>query len=327
MRGRSLLHGVHVPPIAGEDCVRRYGIHVAKCRNPPQLAGEVEDMGDMDARFSPKRLRVDSDTRGNGTARKVSEKAADAAAMRALVSRNRGLGDPSVQSAQEAAASRHAASGTEDCFGASVAAKLRRQVEASRATTTTGSHPSITIGARPSVEPLHENTVWLCFPCMQKRGEKSPRVDNDVEKRRCASCSDRPQGIYKLSDTSSASSQTAGTAPGSATSMQQLKTRSYETHLRPAHINVNLARYFASRESEPVNLTALDAGAGGDCLFHCVAAIAEKIVFESPGEASRFEPHLRRDDFLRGKAYLVSKLRTIVADEIIKQQRNTNQTD
>ena len=102
--------------------------------------------------------------------------------------------------------------------------------------------------------------------------------------------------------------------------MQQLKTRSYETHLRPAHINVNLARYFASRESEPVNLTALDAGGGGDCLFHCVGAIAEKIVFELPGEASRFEPHQRRDDFLRGKAYLVSKLRTIVADELIKQQ-------
>merc|ERR1711953_1442432 len=61
-------------------------------------------------------------------------------------------------------------------------------------------------------------------------------------------------------------------------------------------------------------------GGGGDCLFHCDAAIAEKIVFESPNEASRFEPHLRREDFFRGKAYLVSKLRTIVADELIKQQ-------
>ena len=71
---------------------------------------DVEELGDMDARFSPKRSRVDSDTRGNGTAREVSEKAADAAVMRALVSRNRGLGDPSVQSAQEAAATRHAAS-------------------------------------------------------------------------------------------------------------------------------------------------------------------------------------------------------------------------
>ena len=55
----------------------------------------------------------------------------------------------------------------------------------------------------------------------------------------------------------------------------------------------------------------------GDCLLHRDAAIAKKIAFESPSEASRFVPHVRREDLLRGKAYLVSKLRTIVADEII----------
>ena len=258
-----------------------------------------------------------SSKRANGPVGDVSEKAADAAAARALVAKKRGLGDPSVQSAQEAAATRHAASGTGDCFGASAATRLRRQLEAARATTKAS--PSVTMGARASLAPLQENAVWLCFPCMQKRGEKSPRVDNDVEKRRCASCSDCPQGIYKLSNTSSAPSQPAGTASGSATSVQPFKARAYAPHLRSAHLNVNLAGYFASRANEPVNLTALDAGGGGDCLFHCVAAIAEKIVFESPSEASRFEPHLRREDFLRGKPYLVSKLRTIVADEIIKQ--------
>ena len=154
---------------------------------------------------------------------------------------------------------------------------------------------------------------------MQKHGEKSVRTDSDVEKRRCAECNTCPQGIYKLNASAPASSPPARPPPSPKTYSKVLQPRAYAPHLRRAQISVKLARYFATRESEPVTLTAVDAGAGGDCLFHSAAAIAEKIVFESPSEASPFEPHLRREDFFRGKAYLVNKLRTIVADEIIKQ--------
>ena len=101
--------------------------------------------------------------------------------------------------------------------------------------------------------------------------------------------------------------------------MSASKARAYAPHLRRAPINAGLARYFAARENEPVSLSALDAGGGGDCLFHSVAAIAEKIVFETPGETARFEPHLKREDFFRGRPHLVSKLRTIVADQLIAQ--------
>ena len=85
-------------------------------------------------------------------------------------------------------------------------------------------------------------------------------------------------------------------------------------------MSVDLARYFASRENEPVTLGALEAGGGGDCLFHCVAAIVEKIILDGESDATRFEPHLRREDFFRGKAFVVSKLRALVADQLINQQ-------
>ena len=106
----------------------------------------------------------------------------------------------------------------------------------------------------------------------------------------------------------------------SATTSATRKTRAYAPTLRQGHVNANLARYFTSQGNEPVSLTTLDAGGGGDCLFHSVAAIAEKILFETRDGANRFEPHLKLEDFLRGKSYVVSKLRTLVADELINLQ-------
>ena len=61
--------------------------------------------------------------------------------------------------------------------------------------------------------------------------------------------------------------------------MSASKARAYAPHLRRAPINAGLARYFAALENEPVSLSALDAGGGGDCLFHSVAAIAEMTGF------------------------------------------------
>ena len=98
------------------------------------------------------------------------------------------------------------------------------------------------------------------------------------------------------------------------------KSRAYAPTLSQRQVNVNLARFFTARESEPVSLSAVEAGGGGDCLFHAVAAIVEKIVFETPNGARRFEPHLRLEDFLRGKEFVVTKLRTIVADQLINLQ-------
>ena len=150
---------------------------------------------------------------------------------------------------------------------------------------------------------------------MQKRGEKSNRLDNDVDKHKCKDCNVCPYGIYELVVTPGATAPETVATSRSSTSAS--KSRAYTPHLRRVFVSANLARYFSASDNEPVSLNALDAGGGGDCLFHCVAAIAEKIVFDTPAEATRFEPHLRREDFFNGKAHVVSKLRSVVADQLI----------
>ena len=165
--------------------------------------------------------------------------------------------------------------GTGDCFGASAAASLRKQLEAARAVAKARSQPassSSSAPARPvtsasSSQPMPDGAVWLCFPCMQKRGEKSPRIDNDVEKRRCAECSECPQGIYKidaLPSCQTSASATADSATSSSPVPSMRKSRAYAPTLRQGQVNVDLARFFSTRESEPVSLSALEAGAGGD---------------------------------------------------------------
>ena len=78
--------------------------------------------------------------------------------------------------------------------------------------------------------------------------------------------------------------------------------------------------YFATRDNEPVALTALEAGGGGDCLFHSIAAIAEQILFETPNSRTYFEPHLKFEDFSKGRSHLVHKLRVLVANGLINLQ-------
>ena len=98
------------------------------------------------------------------------------------------------------------------------------------------------------------------------------------------------------------------------------KTRAYAPTLRRQRVSADLARYFDTQEGESVALSALDAGGDGDCLFHSIAAIVEKIIFETPHGATRFEPHLGPEDFSRDKAFVVTKLRGIVADQLIQLQ-------
>ena len=44
---------------------------------------------------------------------------------------------------------------------------------------------------------LPQDGVWLCFPCLLKRGKLADRVDNDVAQRKCEECEVCPQGIYR----------------------------------------------------------------------------------------------------------------------------------
>ena len=150
---------------------------------------------------------------------------------------------------------------------------------------------------------------------MQKRGEKSQRVDNDVDKRKCKDCNVCPYGIYELVAT-----------PGSeaTSSMQTLELpsgkRTYAPILSRSDVSLNLQMYFATRDNEPVALTALEAGGGGDCLFHSIAAIAEQILFERLSNRTYFEPHLKFEDFFKGRTHLVRKLRELVADGLVHLQ-------
>ena len=104
---------------------------------------------------------------------------------------------------------------------------------------------------------------------MQIRGEKSQRVDNDVDKHKCKDCNVCPYGIYELV-------ATPGSKATSSTQTFELPSgrRTYAPILRRADVSVDLQMYFATRDNEPVALTALEAGGGGDCLFHSIAAVS-----------------------------------------------------
>ena len=68
----------------------------------------------------------------------------------------------------------------------------------------------------------------------------------------------------------------AGDGPVSMAATFGVKSSEWaSSKMRSEKVSSGLARFFATRENEPVTLRALEAGAGGDCLFHSVAAIAE----------------------------------------------------
>ena len=98
------------------------------------------------------------------------------------------------------------------------------------------------------------------------------------------------------------------------------KRRAYAPTLAPQRVSANLDRYFRMQANEPVSISALEAGAGGDCLFHSIAAILEEILFEAPCRLNPFDAHLNKSDFFHGKAFVVDKLRTIVADQLVSMQ-------
>ena len=135
------------------------------------------------------------------------------------------------------------------------------------------------------------------------------------DRHKCKDCSECPVGIYELV-------ATPGSEATSSTQTFELPSgrRTYAPILRRADVSVNLQMYFATRDNEPVALTALEAGGGGDCLFHSIAAIAEQILFERPNSRTYFEPHLKVEDFFKGRTHMVRKLRQIVADGLVQLQ-------
>ena len=293
----------------------------------------VEEVGDMDKLLRSKQARTEQSTVGSHTvdllcdscgekvclpwcagptsvsgrqgAREtfpdaLRNKSASAAEERTQATRFRGVGDQPTLREQERETRKQNAAGTQEYFGASVAAKLRKQLavssnttglaaakreedseESARRTAVSSTAASSSMQAQLSgVLKEVPETVWLCFPCMQKRGEKSNRIDNDVEQRRCTDCGACPQGIYRLCEPPSPphSAHSASNPNISSWPREPMgKRRAYAPTLAPQRVSANLDKYFRMQANEPVSISALEAGAGGDCLFHSIAAILEKL--------------------------------------------------
>ena len=101
---------------------------------------DVEEMGDMDARFPPESSRNDtatpSSTRNSKDCVDAKEKQAqqaNAAEARASNTLKRGIGDLATSAELETEAAKQKAAGTREYFGASAATKLRKQLAASPA--------------------------------------------------------------------------------------------------------------------------------------------------------------------------------------------------
>ena len=75
---------------------------------------------------------------------------------------------------------------------------------------------------------------------------------------------------------------------------------------------------FSECRDEPCVLHAFDAGGGGDCLFHAVAAGLEQMLQVDPAAAQHVLQHLVFEDFLQGKSQIVRLLRNRVADGITR---------
>ena len=101
-------------------------------------------------------------------------------------------------------------------------------------------------------------------------------------------------------------------------SPQVLASLPYTMTLRaaslPSALNVFLRRIF---EPEYVTLRVLEAGGGGDCLFHAIGAGLEKMLRDDGPAAHHVLAHLPQEHFTQGKPHLVKTLRTLVAQRFI----------
>jgi hypothetical protein len=139
------------------------------------------------------------------------------------------------------------ASKTDEYFGAEAADKLRGNLKkhklqspttGSTFATSSSSSSSSSSGVLPKAEastaaeaPTTRETfkadaIWLCFPCLQKGGEKSARVHNDADKRNCENCRACSEDIFKLKSSLTSSSLLASTPQSSASETSSSSSRS-----------------------------------------------------------------------------------------------------
>ena len=81
-----------------------------------------------------------------------------------------------------------------------------------------------------------------------------------------------------------------------------------------------LRQDFGSLEGSHWLATRIETGGGGDCFFHAVGSIFERMLFapHSQMEASHVLRNFSRSDFRQGKQHLVQKMRRLTAARIHK---------
>ena len=86
-----------------------------------------------------------------------------------------------------------------------------------------------------------------------------------------------------------------------------------EVAVRP-HLRSFVRDVLGRRCAGPWDLHALEAGGGGDCLFHSIAAGLEHMLQLDPAAAQHVLQHFAMEDACKKKPFMVKKLRSFVAE-------------
>ena len=139
------ITGTNEPLI--RDATAEEAARKRKALNEPDHVEEYEMEDSTSAKKQRTAASSDSNSKQTGTDDVVArDKAAAAAAARVEQSRSRGVGSLSTLSELEAEATKQAAKGTRDCFGAEAASKLRKQLAASQSASSSSGQPASTSG-------------------------------------------------------------------------------------------------------------------------------------------------------------------------------------
>ena len=115
--------------------------------------------------------------------------------------------------------------------------------------------------------------------------------------------------------------------PRSTPASSSMRVWSYQDALKPCGVSKELNSFVTNRLSlqgeQPWRLSALEAGGGGDCFFHSVAAGLEQMIQKDDGAKRAILQRLDQNDFARGHRHLVQKLRDFVAGRVAGQTEET----
>lgn len=92
------------------------------------------------------------------------------------------------------------------------------------------------------------------------------------------------------------------------TSLPYTSTLAVRSQVTCAHLSPDAA--------QQCHVRSLEAGGGGDCLFHSIAAALEQMLQSNPAAAQHVIRRISRETFLAGKASVVSKLRDLSAIQL-----------